>query len=107
MYYFLISKQNFLYEISNKIAVPYNISKDKILNIPIPIPCPDNPEKSLEIQQEIVRILDELTSLTNQLKNELETERQTVKNNLSSSVSSCLDLKVRMWNGKLWRVYQN
>lgn len=79
LYYFLINKQNYLYEISNKIAVPFSISKEKILQIKIPIPCPDNPEKSLEIQQEIVRVLDELTSLTNQLTTELETERQNRK----------------------------
>ncbi|MXS86330.1 restriction endonuclease subunit S [Nitrosomonas sp. HPC101] len=30
----------------------------------IPIPCPDNPKKSLEIQAEIVRILDAFTELT-------------------------------------------
>lgn len=48
-------------------------------NTLIPIPCPDNPEKSLEIQQEIVRVLDELTTLTNQLTTELETERQNRK----------------------------
>ncbi len=30
----------------------------------IPIPCPDNPEKSLKIQAEIVRILDTFTELT-------------------------------------------
>lgn len=30
----------------------------------IPIPCPDNPKKSLEIQVEIVRILDTFTELT-------------------------------------------
>ncbi|EAT2562308.1 restriction endonuclease subunit S [Salmonella enterica] len=34
----------------------------------IPIPCPDNPEKSLAIQSEIVRILDAFTALTNELK---------------------------------------
>lgn len=33
----------------------------------IPIPCPDNPKKSLEIQAEIVRILDAFTSLTAEL----------------------------------------
>lgn len=54
-------------------------SMSDILAIPIPIPCPDNPKKSLEIQQEIVRVLDELTSLNNQLTTELETERQSRK----------------------------
>src|SRR5690554_5719782 len=52
------------------------ITKDDFKKFKIPIPCPDNPEKSLEIQQEIVRVLDELTSLTNQLTTELDTERQ-------------------------------
>jgi type I restriction enzyme M protein len=33
----------------------------------IPIPCPDSPEKSLEIQVEIVRILDAFTELTAEL----------------------------------------
>ncbi|MGV0977795.1 restriction endonuclease subunit S [Empedobacter falsenii] len=56
-----------------------NLKKNQILEVSIPIPCPDNPEKSLEIQQEIVRVLDELTSLTNQLTTELETERQNRK----------------------------
>lgn len=55
------------------------ITKDDFKRFEIPIPCPDNPEKSLEIQQEIVRVLDELTSLTNQLTNELEKERQNRK----------------------------
>ena len=56
-----------------------NLKKNQILEVSIPIPCPYNPEKSLEIQQEIVRVLDELTSLTNQLTTELETERQNRK----------------------------
>jgi len=43
-----------------------------ILNkIQIPIPCPDNPEKSLAIQAEIVRILDTFTALTAELTAEL------------------------------------
>lgn len=43
-----------------------------ILNkLQIPIPCPDNPKKSLEIQAEIVRILDAFTSLTAELTAEL------------------------------------
>lgn len=39
----------------------------EILEIPIPIPYPGNPEKSLEIQAEIVRILDSFTELTAEL----------------------------------------
>ncbi len=40
----------------------------------IPIPCPENPKKSLEIQAEIVRILDAFTELTAELTAELTTE---------------------------------
>lgn len=57
----------------------FGLTKTQWQQIVIPIPCPDNPEKSLEIQQEIVRVLDELTTLTNQLTTELETERQNRK----------------------------
>ena len=41
--------------------------KTKILEYTIPIPCSENPEKSLEIQAEIVRILDAFTALTAEL----------------------------------------
>ena len=43
----------------------------QVENIPVPIPCPDNPEKSLAIQSEIVRILDKFTALTAELTAEL------------------------------------
>jgi len=41
-----------------------NKLKEKLL---IPIPCPENSKKSLEIQTEIVRILDKFTELTAEL----------------------------------------
>lgn len=41
----------------------------------IPIPCPNDPEKSLAIQAEIVRVLDKFTALTAELTAEL-TERK-------------------------------
>ncbi|RQM58467.1 restriction endonuclease subunit S [Aeromonas enteropelogenes] len=50
--------------------------KAKILEYCIPIPCPNNPEKSLEIQAEIVRILDTFTELTNELTNELTARKK-------------------------------
>ena len=40
----------------------------------IPIPCSDNPKKSLEIQVEIVRVLDAFTQLTVELTVELTAE---------------------------------
>ncbi|HCL1508634.1 TPA: restriction endonuclease subunit S [Salmonella enterica subsp. enterica serovar Albany] len=39
----------------------------KLSSYKFPIPCPDNPEKSLAIQSEIVRILDTFTALTAEL----------------------------------------
>ncbi|HAU1225968.1 TPA: restriction endonuclease subunit S [Legionella pneumophila] len=48
-----------------------------ILNkIVVPIPCPENPKKSLEIQAEIVRILDAFTELTAELTAELNARKK-------------------------------
>ena len=44
---------------------------DKLAEFLVPIPCPSNPKKSLEIQSEIVRILDKFTELTAELTAEL------------------------------------
>lgn len=43
----------------------------KLSSYKFPIPCPDNPEKSLAIQSEIVWILDKFTALTAELTAEL------------------------------------
>jgi len=43
------------------------LTKGKLIGIPIPIPCPSDPIKSIEIQAEIVRILDTFTELTAEL----------------------------------------
>jgi len=53
----------------------------------IPIPCPDNPKKSLEIQAEIVRILDGLTELTTELTTELITRKKQYKHYLDQLLS--------------------
>jgi len=52
------------------------ISDAKVKEFKIPIPCPDNPEKSLEIQSEIVRILDTFTELTAELTAELSLRKK-------------------------------
>lgn len=49
-----------------------SVDMDGFKKFQIPVPCPDNPEKSLAIQSEIVRILDTFTALTNELTNELK-----------------------------------
>ena len=58
-----------------KTGIP-QLTKPMIKDIKIPIPCPDNPEKSLEIQAEIVRILDTFTELTAELTAELEARKK-------------------------------
>ncbi|MBT0463184.1 restriction endonuclease subunit S, partial [Morganella morganii] len=52
------------------------LTKGKLVEIPIPIPCPGNPEKSLSIQSEIVRILDAFTTLTAELTAELTARKK-------------------------------
>lgn len=52
------------------------ISDSKVRECRIPIPCPDNPEKSLAIQSEIVRILDKFTALTAELTAELNARQK-------------------------------
>jgi type I restriction enzyme S subunit len=47
---------------------------DRLATFQIPIPCPDNPDRSLAIQAEIVRILDTFTELTADLTVELTAE---------------------------------
>ncbi|HBT2516494.1 TPA: restriction endonuclease subunit S [Klebsiella pneumoniae] len=48
-----------------------DVSASDMAKIIIPIPCPNNPEKSLAIQSEIVRILDKFAALTAELTAEL------------------------------------
>ncbi len=65
LYHFLLEKQNYLYAISNKIAVPYSISKNKILNIKIPVP-------QIKTQEKIVEILDNFVKYSTELQAELQ-----------------------------------
>jgi type I restriction enzyme S subunit len=50
------------------------VSSSDLTKIIAPIPCPENPTKSLEIQAEIVRVLDTFTDLTADLTAELTAE---------------------------------
>tara|TARA_R100001440_G_scaffold40480_1_gene60184 strand:- start:5492 stop:6721 length:1230 start_codon:yes stop_codon:yes gene_type:complete len=67
-----------------KVQIKKNISSGKISSInakglgkaKIPIPCPENPEKSLQIQAGIVQILDAFTSLTANLTAELTARKK-------------------------------
>jgi len=53
-----------------------NLNADLIKTLLIPIPSPNNPEKSLAIQAEIVRILDTFTELTTELTTELSMRKK-------------------------------
>ena len=52
------------------------VSSGDLAKIPVPIPCPENPKKSLEIQAEIVRILDAFTAMTAELTAELNMRKK-------------------------------
>lgn len=52
------------------------ISDTKVKEFSVPIPCPDNPKKSLKIQAEIVRILDAFTAMTAELTTELNLRKK-------------------------------
>lgn len=52
------------------------LTKPMLKDICVPIPCPNNPEKSLAIQSEIVRILDAFTAMTAELTAELNMRKK-------------------------------
>ena len=63
------------------------VNADDLAKILIPIPCPEDPQKSLAIQGEIVRILDAFTALTAELTAEL-TARKTQYNHYRNQLLS-------------------
>ena len=74
-YHFLLNMQQQLHGFKSGGGIPHVYPRD-ISPIQIPIPCPDNPEKSLAIQSEIVRILDKFTALTAELTAELTARKK-------------------------------
>ncbi|HAM7235458.1 TPA: restriction endonuclease subunit S [Escherichia coli] len=74
-YHFLMNMQQQLHDFKSGGGVPHVYPRD-VSPILIPIPCPDNPEKSLAIQSEIVRILDKFTALTAELTAELNMRKK-------------------------------
>jgi len=75
VYYFLKRDENKLIGSQQKGGIPA-VSKKQMEIFQIPIPCPENPKKSLEIQAEIVRILDAFTGLTAELIAELTARKK-------------------------------
>ena len=75
LYFSLIGFQDFLRSRVRVAGIP-TLDAKVINSIKIPIPCPDNPKKSLEIQAEIVRILDSMTAHTAELTAELTARKK-------------------------------
>ena len=77
----LLNSQAIVKDYSKKIvgAPVISLPMGDLRRLQIPIPCPANPNKSLEIQSEIVRILDNFTAHTATLTAEL-TARKTQYN---------------------------
>ncbi|MGN8410836.1 restriction endonuclease subunit S [Helicobacter pylori] len=90
LYYFLKVNQNYLYEISNRNATPYSISKDKILDFEILLP-------PLNEQIAIANILSgldhEIISLKNK-KHQFENIKKALNHDLMSA-------KIRVLRGSL------
>lgn len=74
LYYFLLGEQHFLKSKVRVAGIP-TLDAFVIEKLQIPIPCPNDPEKSLEIQKEIVRILDKFSTLTAELQAELQARK--------------------------------
>ena len=75
LYHWLLTEQRFILSQVRKGVVP-RLAKPIVERLSFPIPCPDDPEKSLAIQGEIVRILDSFTELTAELTAALELRKK-------------------------------
>lgn len=75
IYHFLKLHERHFQGIGSRMQMPQIATPDtdKFL---VPIPCPDNQEKSLAIQAEIVRILDAFTAMTAELTAELNMRKK-------------------------------
>ena len=74
VFHFLCSQYTYIKSLGT--GSQTNINAQIVKNIKIPIPCPENPEKSLAIQSEIVRILDTFSALTAELTAELNMRKK-------------------------------
>lgn len=76
LYHFLLLNTEAIYILAGGGAQP-NLSSNALMSkLLIPIPSSSNPEKSLAIQSEIVRILDKFTALTAELTAELTARKK-------------------------------
>lgn len=75
VYHFLKLNESHFQGIGSRMQMPQIATPDTDKYL-IPIPCPDDPEKSLAIQAEIAGILDSFTELTTELTTELNARKK-------------------------------
>ena len=75
IYHFLLNIQEKIYALKAGGGVPHVYAKD-VARFLIPIPCPTDSKKSLEIQHKIVDILDKFTKLEMELEAELDCRKR-------------------------------
>lgn len=75
VYHLLKLNQKKLISMQHGAGIPA-LRNSEILKILAPIPCPEDPNKSLEIQSNIVRILDKFNELTSELTSELTARKE-------------------------------
>ena len=83
-YHWLLSQQEQIYDLQSGGGVPHVYPRN-LAQLRIPVPCPENPKKSLAIQTEIAHILDTFTELTAELTAEL-TERKEQYNHYREQI---------------------
>ena len=74
VFHFLLSQYEYIKSLGS--GSQTNINAGIVKKLVVPIPCPNNPEKSLAIQAEIVRILDAFTAMTAELTAELNLRKK-------------------------------
>ncbi|MBD1577715.1 restriction endonuclease subunit S [Vibrio sp. S11_S32] len=75
LYHLLNQMQSAIQSLCTFDGIPA-LNAGSLKGLEIPIPCPNNPEKSLAIQAEIVRILDAFTAMTAELTAELNMRKK-------------------------------
>lgn len=75
LYHWLLTQKKKISGQVRRASIP-RLSKAVVEQLVFPVPCPENPTKSLAIQAEIVRILDAFTALTTELTKELTARKK-------------------------------
>ena len=75
LYHLLHQMQSAIQSLCTFDGIPA-LNAGSLKGLEIPIPCPNDPKKSLEIQAEIVRILDAFTAVTAELTAELNMRKK-------------------------------